>query len=294
MHHPPGAWRRRLVPASLVVLAASLTIPAIGSTRFREQADESLLDRHLLVTWYGNPHSPDMGVLGQRRGAERAEGLRRQAAEYVPLTSRRVLAAYHLVAIVAQRSAGDDGKWRRRESAGVIGGLLDEARANGFLVVLDVQPGRASVEDEVEYLRPFLMEPDVHLALDPEFDMSEGQVPGRELGHMHAADVNGALDVLEGIVSARPLPPKVLIVHQFTLGMLPDKEKIRTRPRIDLVLDMDGFGSQSLKRSSYRAVMRQRQLPFAGFKLFYRQDTDLLSPREVMRLVPAPSVVIYQ
>jgi hypothetical protein len=111
---------------------------------------------------------------------------------------------------------------------------------------------------------------------------------------MHAADVNGALDVLEGIVSARPLPPKVLIVHQFTLGMLPDKEKIRTRPRIDLVLDMDGFGSQSLKRSSYRAVMRQRQLPFAGFKLFYRQDTDLLSPREVMRLVPAPSVVIYQ
>jgi hypothetical protein len=198
------------------------------------------------------------------------------------------------VAIVAQRSAGDDGKWRRRESAGVIGGLLDEARANGFLVVLDVQPGRASVEDEVEYLRPFLMEPDVHLALDPEYDMSEGQVPGRELGHMHAADVNGALDVLEGIVSARPLPPKVLIVHQFTLGMLPDKEKIRTRPRIDLVLDMDGFGSQSLKRSSYRAVMRQRQLPFAGFKLFYRQDTDLLSPREVMRLVPAPSVVIYQ
>jgi hypothetical protein len=76
--------------------------------------------------------------------------------------------------------------------------------------------------------------------------------------------------------------------------MLPDKSKIRVRPRIDLVLDMDGFGPPSLKHSSYRAVMRQHRLPFAGFKLFYRQDTSLLNPTDVMRLSPVPSVVIYQ
>jgi hypothetical protein len=134
----------------------------------------------------------------------------------------------------------------------------------------------------------------VHLALDPEFDMSEGQRPGRELGHMHAADVNAALDALESVPATSNLPPKVLIVHQFTVGMLPDKENIRLRPRIDLVLDIDGFGSRSLKQASYRTVMRQYALPFAGFKLFYRQDTNLFEPAQVMQLAPAPSVVIYQ
>jgi hypothetical protein len=81
---------------------------------------------------------------------------------------------------------------------------------------------------------------------------------------------------------------------QSTTGMLPDKEKIRLRPGVDLGLDMDGFGSQSLKRSSYRVVMRQFALPFAGLKLFYRQDTNVFTPVDVMRFVPAPSVVIYQ
>jgi hypothetical protein len=157
-----------------------------------------------------------------------------------------------------------------------------------------VQPGRAAIEDELAHLRPFLLEPDVHLALDPEFDMGEGQRPGRELGHMHAADINAALDVLENIVATRNLPPKVLIVHQFTLSMLPDKKMIRARPRIDLVLDMDGFGSRSLKLASYRSVMRQCALPYAGFKLFYRQDANLFDPVQVMQLAPVPSVVIYQ
>ena len=255
---------------------------------------DSLLDSHLLVTWYGNPHSAQMGVLGRGTDHERASALRRQADAYASLTAKRVLPAYHLVAVIAQPTAGTDGKWRRRESRDVIASLLAEARSNRFVLVLDVQPGRASVEEELEYLKPFLMEPDVHLALDPEFDMGEGQRPGRELGHMHASDVNAALDFLEGVIALKKLPPKVLIVHQFTLAMLPDKEKIVARRRIDLVLDMDGFGSPSLKQASYRTVMRQFALPFAGFKLFYQQDTNLFTPAGVMQLAPAPSVVIYQ
>lgn len=275
------------------VLAGPETPTSDSSRKGQSNAGTSLLDAHLLVTWYGNPHSREMGVLGQEGGAERASRLRQQAAAYAPLTGKEVLPAYHLVAVVAQATAGVDGKWRRRESSKVILSLLEEARSFGFALVLDVQPGRSAIEDELAFLQPFLEEPDVHLALDPEFDMSEGQRPGRELGHMHASDVNAALDVLEQIVSAG-LPPKVLIVHQFKLSMLPDKEKIRPRPRIDLVLDMDGFGSRSLKLATYRAVMRQAPLPFAGFKLFYRQDTNLFEPAHVMQLTPVPSVVIYQ
>jgi hypothetical protein len=75
--------------------------------------------------------------------------------------------------------------------------------------------------------------------------------------------------------------------------MLPDKTHIRTSRVVDVVLDMDGFGSQSLKLASYRAVMRQ-PLPFAGIKLFYRQDSGLFTPAQVMSLLPTPAVVIYQ
>lgn len=281
-----------------VIAAAFGTVsdfrPAASSLAARQASADSLLDTHLLITWYGNPHSRRMGVLGESEGEVRASALEQQARAFAPLTGKTILPAYHLVAVVAQATAGADGTWRRRESAAVIWSLLDEARLHGFALVLDVQPGRADVVDEVEYLTPFLQEPDVHLALDPEFDMGEGQQPGRELGHMHASDINGALDRLERLVTQDGVPPKVLIVHQFTLAMLPDKDKIRPRRGIDLVLDMDGFGSQSLKRSSYRAVMRQYALPFAGFKLFYRQDTNLFQPTEVMKLTPVPSVVIYQ
>lgn len=254
----------------------------------------AFLESHLLVTWYGNPHSRQMGILGELSPRDRAEGLRKQAKAYADLTTRTVVPAYHLVAVVAQPAPGRDGKYRRRESEAVIRALLAEAREHGFRLVLDIQPGRASVADEVSALAPYLLEPDVDLALDPEFRMAHDGVPGQRIGSMRAFEVNAAIDILEKLIVERDLPPKVLIVHQFTLAMMPDKKAIRTSPHVAITLDMDGFGSQSLKLASYRAVMRQRQLDFAGMKLFYRIDSGLFTPRQVMALTPTPSVVIYQ
>jgi hypothetical protein len=234
-----------------------------------------------------------MGILGERAGHARVEGLRQQAAAYAKLTSKSILPAYHLVAVVAQCTPGADGLWRRRETEDVIRSLLDESRANGFRLVLDIQPGRSTVAAEVAALESFLLEPDVDLGLDPEYGMADCEVPGREIGSLRAADVNAALDRLEAIIAARRLPRKMLMVHQFRLDMLPDKARIRKSAVVDLVLNMDGFGSQSLKRSSYQAVMRQ-PLQFAGIKLFYRQDTRLFTPLQVMALKPTPSVIVYQ
>ncbi|MCR4376169.1 MAG: L,D-transpeptidase family protein, partial [Acidobacteria bacterium] len=229
----------------------------------RPAVKQSLLADGVLVTWYGNPRSTKMGALGEQQGEARIARFRKQADAYAAVTQKKVLMAYHLVAVVAQCTAGGDQMWRRRETADVIHALLDEARANGFRLVLDIQVGRSSVAAEVAALAPFLREPDVDLALDPEFAMTDCEIPGRTIGSMRAADVNGALDTLEKIIAEHRLPPKVLIVHQFRLDMLPDKAKIRTSPVVDTVLMMDGFGSQSLKLASYRAVMRQ-PLEFAG------------------------------
>jgi hypothetical protein len=280
--------------AVLAVLGLFMSAAPAVPTAPRADPVPSLLASHLLVTYYGNPHSALMGVLGKLTGEARGNALMRQAAAYAPLTRKRVLPAYHLVAAIAQPRPGTDGRWRRRESADVIRALLVEARQRGFHLVLDVQPGRAAVLDELAYLRPFLAEPDVHLALDPEFAMAEGAVPGRTIGHMPAADVNAAARFLSALVASGRLPPKVLIVHQFAVRMLPDVGRIESAPGVDLVLDMDGFGSRSLKLASYRTIMRRWPSNFAGMKLFYTIDTNLFRPEDVMGLTPTPSVVIYQ
>ncbi len=254
----------------------------------------AVLDKSILVAWYGNPWNGRMGILGRLNGDALANGLKGQAAEYTKVTDKQVVPAYELIAIVAQGQPGRDGKYRRRETRDVIERTLRAARAAGFKLVLDIQTGRSTVLDELAYLAPYLAEPDVYLALDPEFSMGPDGVPGRRIGTMRASEVNDAIGVLETLIGRYHLPPKVLIVHQFTTGMLPDKEKIWTSDALDIVLDMDGFGSPELKRHTYRTVLRQRELEYTGFKLFYIQDTNLLEPSEVLALNPPPAVVIYQ
>jgi len=222
------------------------------------------------------------------------DGLKQQAAAYAAVTHKKVMPAYELVAVVAQPQPGRDGRYRRRESRAVIDKMLQAARAAGFKLILDVQTGRSTVLSELGYLAPYLQEPDVYLALDPEFSMGTDGVPGRRIGEMRAHEVNDAIAVLEYVQARYSLPPKVLIVHQFTTGMLPDKDKIWNSSVVDIVLSSDGFGSPALKRSTYGAVLRQHSLAFSGFKLFYIQDTDLLKPSQVVALTPPPAVVIYQ
>lgn len=278
---------------TLACAAAALAVSLPPATGAGERAVPGLLDDHVLVTWYGNPRSNRMGALGEQSGAARVARFRAQADGYRAVSKKPVLMAYHLVAVVAQCTAGADGMWRRRETSDIIRGLLDEARAHGFRLILDVQAGRSTVAAEVKALEPWLREPDVDLALDPEFAMDDCEIPGRQIGQLRAADVNGAIAALERLITAHSLPPKVLIVHQFRLDMLPDKARIRRSPLVDVTLVMDGFGSQSLKLSSYRAVMRQ-PLAYAGIKLFYQQDTNLFTPAQVLGLTPAPAVVVYQ
>ncbi|TAK35406.1 MAG: hypothetical protein EPO21_06030 [Chloroflexota bacterium] len=281
---PPSA-----VPVTQAVQAAPATSPPPRTTA----SAGSVLDNNLIVSWYGNPNTGAMGVLGQFEGADLAARLQRQANAYAGLTDKNILPAYELIAVVAQASPGVDGLWRRRETTEIMDSMLQQARDNGFVLILDVQVGHSTVPDELEALRPYLEQPDVYLALDPEFDMWPGQIPGEYFGHTLASEVNYAIGFLENVIQSKNLPPKVLIVHQFTYNMLPDKENIVSSPLVDVALDMDGFGAQSLKLATWNMVM-QKPLQFAGVKLFYDQDPGLFTPQDVMGLTPVPSVVIYQ
>jgi hypothetical protein len=202
-----------------------------------------LLPHHRIVSFYGNPRSTRMGILGALPPNEMLARLHVQARAYQKLEPELpVLPALHLVTVVAQRDPGPAGLHRGRMADSTVARVLSWAEPDSLLVFLDIQPGLSTVRSEVEALLPFLRHPRVHLALDPEFAMAPGQVPGREMGSMPASEVNVAIELLSALVREHDLPPKILVVHRFTRRMLPDPEAIRSDPAVQVVLNMDGFG----------------------------------------------------
>lgn len=258
-------------------------------------APGALLPAHRIVAFYGNPRYPGLGALGQGDPAPMLDRLQAQAAAYaVADPATPVLPALELIAAVADPTPGPDGGYRTRATPDLIARVAGWAASRGDLLILDVQPGRAAVADEVQALLPFLARPNVELALDPEFAMAPGQVPGQVYGRLDAATVNGVIATLGALVTQGKLPPKVLIIHRFREDMLTNAADILLDPRVQVVIDMDGFGSPSAKRSSYNAYVRAERVQFTGAKLFYDLDAPLWSPQDVLGLDPKPSVVIYQ
>jgi hypothetical protein len=234
-----------------------------------------------------------MGVLGRYDPEIVVAKLKEQADEYARLSDRPVQPALHMVAIVAQGSAGRDGMYRAQMPDSVIEEWIQLADRHGMLFILDLQVGRSTVQAEVTSVRRFLEYPHVHLALDPEFDMGPSQVPGQQIGGTDARHINWATDFLANLVVEHNLPNKILMVHQFMDHMITNKSSIRTDPRVDIVIDIDGFGGQAAKLSKYN-YYQSEPVQFAGIKLFYREDTDLLTPEQIMQLSPTPDFVIYQ
>jgi hypothetical protein len=171
---------------------------------------------------------------------------------------------------------------------------VDFTAANDMLLILDVQFGRKTVAQEIEAVRQWLSYPHVHLAIDPEFSVKEGETPGIDLGQIDAADVRTAQELLAEIVRGEGLPPKLLVVHQFNLYSITNREQIAQIPDVQFVLEVDGWGAPEAKRETYAVVGGNVPHEFYGFKLWYRQDVPLMTPAEVMALQPPPDLVIYQ
>jgi hypothetical protein len=168
------------------------------------------------------------------------------------------------------------------------------AESKGYVMFLDVQVGRSTVQSELEPLIPYLSRPYVHLALDPEFDMKGQNIPGKKIGTMDASEVNYAIKTLADLVAKHNLPPKVLVVHRFTKNMLTNYRAIRPVPPVQVVINMDGFGAPWLKRDSYHDYVRMQPVQYTGFKLFYKNDKPMLTREEVVKLDPSPLFITFQ
>lgn len=262
----------------------------------------AILPHRRIVAYYGNPHSKKMGVLGEYPEHEMLSKLDTTVAMWRQAdASTPVIPAVHLVTVIAQGSAGPEGKWRRRENPQTIEQAYRWAQSRQGLLFVDIQAGHSTLPQELPLLLNYLERPDVHLGLDPEFYMHHkraGIRPGGKVGQMMSSDVNYVIGVLDEVVREKNLPPKVLVVHRFRADMVPDAENIKPTPRVQVVMHMDGWGPAWLKFDSYKDYIVQHPVAFTGFKIFYHHDArsgdPILTPLEVLRLLPRPLYVQYQ
>ena len=253
----------------------------------------SLLPEHRLVGFYGAPQDPALGALGIGTPEEAGERLAKQAEAYEG--GRKVLPVFELLATIAAASPGEDGLYRNRQPHSVIGKYLEAARERKGILLLDIQPGRAEFADEVDYLRRWLKEPDVGLALDPEWRVGPTEVPGAVIGTVSAEEVNSIAADLAATVERYDLPEKLFVVHQFTDEMITSKALLEPQRGLATILNADGFGDPANKIAKYRDLRPPPQSGLgAGFKLFYSEDTDLMSPDAVLDLKPSPDLIVYE
>lgn len=254
------------------------------------------LQTNRLVTFYGNPRSAQMGVLGEFADPETMmKQLKQQTLAYSALDPERpAVPTIELIASTAQRDPGPEGDYLGRLSTEEIEQYAQLAEANGALLLLDVQLGLNTVADEIEVLRPFLERPYVHLAIDTEYSVEPGQVPGVDLGGVDGAEIQQAVETLTQLVEEKGIPDKVLVVHQFESGIVTNKQAIQPTRNVEVVLNADGFGAPENKISKYNLLVSGEPIQYGGFKLFYTQDISLLSPEQVLQLDPVPVVVNYQ
>jgi hypothetical protein len=288
-------------PSESVSPGPPTTDPSVGPSPTAPSRSElpgggtSIFPEHRVVALYGSPGSPILGLLGAGTPADAVEELAGLVDGYRDEAFRNVLPAFHLIASLATRSPGDDGNYRQRLDVEKIRPFIEEARRLGFLVLLDVQPGRSDFLTEVRALEEFLAESFVGVALDPEWHVGPGAVPGDEVGSVTADEVNEVAEYLASLVRDNGLPQKLLVVHQFNEGMITDRIDIATPPELAMVIDIDGVGPRSIKLPKFDALTDGLDRFSVGIKLYtVREQADILQPDEVLGLTPRPDLVIYQ
>jgi hypothetical protein len=279
-------------------LAASTTpsppptpAPTPSPDRCGPLVDRAYLETNQVLAYYGNPYTDLMGILGERTPEQLTAELKAHAATYDSLNGPAgVRPAFHIVYGRATLDPGREGNHLLYVDDDTMKQYIDLACREGFLVLVDLQIGLSDVSTEVQDALKYLDQPHVHLAIDPEFAMPPGELPGETVGTVDAEEVNAAQATLQAFTEERGLGDKVLVVHKFVPEMVTRPELLQRYPNVRLVMDMDGFGPADLKRVKYGWFATEAE--HQGIKLFFKQDPDLMTETDVLGL--QPDVIIYQ
>lgn len=280
-------------------LAAGSTELATESAFAPSRPDAGLLPRSrrvfpgkVLVAYYGTAQTGALGVLGETNPKAMTRRLRDAARPY-GAEGKKVKIVYELIVSVADATAGSDGDYSHLIPKSYVKKYIRAARRHHAYLVMDFQPGRASFLSQVRQLRWALKKPFVGVALDPEWRMGPGEVPGQTIGSVKAAEVNRVSRYVARLTRHQHLRQKLFLLHQFRTDMVEHIGRVRRHKQLAMVQHADGFGTQGQKLDTYRAIAKPRAFQM-GFKLFYDEDTDLFRPREVLRIRPEVRFISYQ
>jgi hypothetical protein len=298
-----GAAVRLLVGCVAVSTAVGLAAPgqaveggrpaaALSPGLHRPASREGIFAHRILVAYYGTAGSGALGVLGDASPDVMTHRLRAAAQPFATPT-RKVQIVYELVASIADAHPGADGNYSHYIPRSRVLEYVRAAHRHHALLVLDLQPGRESFVPQARHFRWALRRPFVGLALDPEWRMGPGQVPAQTIGSVKAGEVNDVSRLVTRIVRRSSLPQKLFLIHEFRTSMVKHIGRVHLHRQLAMVQHVDGFGGRAAKLATYHAVARPDQFTM-GFKLFYRQDSDLFSPRDVERIHPRVGFVSYQ
>ena len=248
-----------------------------------------------IVTYYGSPRTPSMGILGQHAPDDSADLLAARASRFEAASGGDpVLAAIHLVYAVAQPQAKSDGLYLQYVDDRTVHQYVELARRRGFVLILDLQIGHSNALAEVQKIAKYLAEPDVFVALDPEFALGGSVKPGDAIGSIDASDINAVQWYLAALSQRFHVPQKMLIVHQFQAEMITNPTAIERHDDVDLVIDMDGYGPADIKEAKYARYGAAAYAAFGGIKVFLQHDPDPLSEAALLRITPRPALFVYQ
>jgi hypothetical protein len=249
-----------------------------------------------LVALYGHPYAPALGVLGQQDITASIARARRMAAAYRPLSRVPVVPAFEIIATVALAFPGPDGDYSNASDVSSLRPWVLRTIAAGMYVVLDLQPGRASLLAQAKRYQSLLALPDVGLALDPEWKLGPDQRPLRQIGSVSIGEVNSVVRWLAALTALHHLPQKLLVLHQFRLSMIIGEQQLDTgHDDLAIVIHMDGQGTPADKQDTWNAVTPAAPTGiFFGWKNFLVKDHPMLNPRETMAETPAPVMISYQ
>lgn len=255
-----------------------------------------VFDRTRYVALYGHPGTPSLGLLGEQGTEDTIDLAAERAADYADLTDDTVVPTLEVIVTVAAGSAGSDGNYSTEFPAENFVELIEAAADAGQYVVLDFQPGRANFLDQVREYEELLEYPNVGIALDPEWRLTEDERPLEQIGSVRAREVNQVVNYLADFVREHDLPQKMVVLHQFQQQMIRDRENLDlSRDEVALLIHADGHGNPEAKRQTWRNVRSDApEGMFWGWKNFIDEDSPMLTPARTYRIEPQPDYVSYQ
>jgi len=278
--------------------STSLTPAQINSNRLYAfpKGGRQLFPNYRLVALYGTPDNPALGALGEQSVADSIGRAQQLADQYQPLVHEHVMPALEIITTIASESPTGNGDYSQELDISKLQPWVQAARKAGVYVILDLQPGRSDFLTQAKQYATLLRQPNVGLALDPEWRLAPDQVPLKQIGRVNIDEVNSTSQWLSDLTTKAKLPQKLFVLHEFKTTMIQNRDQLDTsHANLAYVIQMDGNGAQQTKLDTWHVVTANAppNIHF-GWKNFYHQDSPMLDPPVTMALTPQTWYVSYQ